>query len=170
MLTAIQQKKVSRISLAVANGDLKDARKIYNEIISSGRISEKYLKEFLTTNKVPLSFLDMSDETTLQRGVNIVEELSETVEDKRGDDSEFKIKLPRYQTTKRKKVSYQPISATVENWAKFEALAAALGVERDSRQNFLSDVLNSMISGLTNEERSVYEREFHNRIQMKERL
>ena len=169
MLTAIQQKKASNISLAVSRGNLIEAKKIYDEI--KGRVSEDEIKQYLVTNGVPLTFLD---ESVKQNDIKLDKKKSPDTPDEliRGN-SGLTISVPRYNVEKKvehKKVRYQPISATIENWAKFEALATALGISRDSKQVFLKDILDSMINGLTDIERAVYEREYSNRIEKKERL
>ena len=158
--TAIVEKRISAITIAASSGDLMEARKIFDTLVSKGSISKEELVKELTKKQVSLDFLKEQD---------VMEEFPIQM------DSDSVQNTPITRLVKKKKknntdLGFQPISATVENWATFEALAETLGYGKREKQSFLKQVLDMMLSDLSESEKLTFQSIYEAKIMHKRNL
>lgn len=160
-ISAVVEKRINSINLAAMSGEYAEAQKQYTVLLTSGKVSEEELNAALEKRPCGLDFLNKDNESK-----HLVSSSERAASVQSGS---VVASVPTYGSRKSNRIEgYQPISATIENWAKFEGLAAALEVGRNDKQKFLSDLLDSWINSLSEKQKDVYDSERENRIRSKE--
>ncbi|NQP32644.1 hypothetical protein HO924_10685 [Streptococcus suis] len=158
--SAIVEKRISAITIAASSGDLMEARDIFDTLVSKGSISKEELVKELTKKQVSLDFLkeqDVMEEFPIQMDSDSVQNTPIT-------------RLVRMTPKNNTDLGFQPISATVENWATFEALAETLGYGKREKQSFLKQVLDMMLSDLSESEKLTFQSIYEAKIMHKRNL
>ena len=158
--SAIVEKRISAITIAASRGDLMEAKKVFDTLVSKGVASKDELIKDLTEKKVSLDFLkeqDAMEEFPVQMDSDSVQNTPIT-------------RLVRMTPKNNTDLGFQPISATVENWATFEALAETLGYGKREKQSFLKQVLDMMLSDLSESEKITFQSIYEAKIMHKRSL